>query len=216
MGIVATQVSFAAPAPALAAVATRASELCGLAVEARESSAAVKGQLFDHHGALVFACAPGVAVEAYAYRPGAVRAHVEGLFGDAGHPVAFPVQGLHEPEGTQTIYLRAPLNAEPTLLVVVLLALEALGGQMTEPLGEEERRAYGGRLTEAELIEARREWGRVPWWGWLLAPALLLVIPVAFAFTMVWVCWLVVSMPWRVRAAYRLYCQGAAGGPPPP
>src|SRR6476660_1974572 len=70
MGIAATQVSFAAPAPDLAAVAARASELCGLAVEARESSAEVKGGLFAHHGALAFACAPVEAVEAYAYRPG--------------------------------------------------------------------------------------------------------------------------------------------------
>lgn len=105
------------------------------------------------------------------------------------------MQGLHEPEGAQTVYLRVSLGGEPTLAVVVLLAL---GGQFAEPPGEEERRAHGAPITEADLMARRR-----PWYAWLVLPALVLALPVLAAQLAVWFCRVLISGPSRVRAAYR-------------
>src|SRR5262245_47530957 len=185
--IVIREVSFVGRAPELAAIAAKAGELSGLTVAVAESGPEVRGEMFDLDGELAFACAPDEAIKAFASRPGMVRALVADRFGSGNHPAAGAV-GVNEPERTQVIYLLGASGAEPTLLAVLLLALEALGGQLREPLPDEERQRYASPITEADLLARRQEARRG---AWLLGLALLVMLPVLVP---LWLLWLVLIL----------------------
>lgn len=199
MGVVATEVIFEGGAPELSSIADKVAELSGLALSIRELSADVKANLYDLQGYLAFACAPGTQLEVYAYRAGAVRELYHQTFGDADLPIARCVQGLHEAEGTQAVYLRGYLGQELTLLVMTTLALEALGGRPREPIGDEERRHYGTPITPAQLHKRHRKLARQTW------PILLVGLLLLPVLTPLWLAGIFVRMPWRIWKAYRLY-----------
>src|SRR3954468_16041582 len=106
MGVVMGEATFNGRAPELRQVAEKVAELSGLAVLIEESGPGLKGDLHDRHGHLAFACAPDQRLQVYSYRPGAVRAHYHEFSGGYDLPTARFVQGLHEPAGTQAVYLR--------------------------------------------------------------------------------------------------------------
>jgi hypothetical protein len=208
MGVVVTEVDFENQAPDLSQIADKVAELSGLRVSVTESGADAKANLFDLHGYLGFACAPKTQVEVHAYRAGAVKEFCRDTFGDAHLPVARCVQGLHEPPGTQTVYVRGYLGQEPTLFFVTTLALEALGGKARHPIDEEVRREYGMTITPEQLQERQRKLARQMWPTVLVGLLLLpLLIPL-------WLIGFVVTMPWRIwkgYKAYRNYTEGRGG-----
>jgi len=109
MGLVFEEVAFDGRAPQLSRIADKISELSGLPVVVTESGPDVKGDLYDLHGYLAFACAPAQQLEIHAYRDGAVR--------KLCLPMGKCVRGMHEPAGTQSVYLRSFIGQEPTLLL---------------------------------------------------------------------------------------------------
>ena len=191
MGLVSGHVFFEGPSPELSRIADRISELCGQPVCATGSDEAVKGDLFDLHARLAFASEPSQQLEVYSYRPGAVRRFNDEALRDTG--VWLPVQGLNEPPGSQVVYLRSHVGPDPTLLVVTLLALEALGGTLGRPLSAEERQKYGRLMTAEELrgrhrAAARR--GRAALAvGVLLAPILMAFTAIQFVVTAPYLLW---------------------------
>src|SRR4051812_35007381 len=106
MGIVVAQVAFENQVPNLATIAATIARRTGLRVNVTNSPADIKGDLYDLHGNLAFACAPGETIEVRSYRPGAVKAFYEASFGDAGAHLRLPVQGLHETPDARAVYLQ--------------------------------------------------------------------------------------------------------------
>jgi len=199
MGIVVNEVAFEGRAPQLSDIADKITELSGLPLSVTESGADVKGDLFDLHGYLAFACAAEQPLEIYAYRGRAVRDLCEEMFGNVRLPMTKCVQGINEPAGTQSVYLTGYLGQEPTLLVATTLALEALGGRPKYPIGDEARREYGTPITPAQLEERRRKVAKQMRSAVMVG---LLLLPVIIP---LWIVGLVVMMPWSIWKAYKLY-----------
>jgi hypothetical protein len=199
MAVVTTEVAFDGPAPELYRIAVKVAELSGLTLSVTESGTEVKGDLYDLHGYLAYACAPEQRLELWTYRAGAVRKFCEETFRDAELPITRWVRGMNEPAGTQAVFLRGYLGQEPTLLVMTTLALEALGGRPREPISDEVRLEYGVPITPAQLQTRQRTLARQLWptvvVGCLLLP---LLIPL-------WVVAVLVTMPWRLWKAKQLY-----------
>lgn len=197
MGIVVTEVTFEGQAPQLSDIAGKITELCGLPLEVTESASDVKGDLYDLHGCLAFACDPKQHLKIHAYRGGAVRKFCEETLGNVPLPMARCVQGSNEPAGTQSVYLRGYIGQEPTLLITTALALEALGGRSKYAFGDDERLEYGTPITPERLVERRRKSARqmrpVVMVGLLLLPVM---IPL-------WIIGFVVMMPWRIWKVYK-------------
>jgi hypothetical protein len=195
MGVVLSEVVFDGQAPGLSAVADKVTELSGLPL----SVADLEGDWYDLHARLTFACAPETHLEVHAYRPGAVKELYRQTFGDSDLPIARYVQGLNEPAGTQAVYLRGYIGQEPTLWLVTLLALEALGGRLRRPIADEDRRRYGTPVTPAQLEERQRETARRmrP-----IAVVVLLLLPLLIP---LWLIAFVLLMPWRIWKVYQLY-----------
>ena len=210
MGIVAQEVVFRGRAPRLSEIADKVAELSGMPLSAAESAADVQGDLYDLHGRLAFACAPGEQVTIYAYRGGAVRTLCDEMFGNVHLPMAEWVQGNNEPAGTQSVYLKGYAGQEPTLLAAITLALEALGGRPKDALSREWRE-YGAPVTPALLEDRRRKWAKGMWLG---VAAGLLLAPLTIPLGLVA---LVVMTPWRVWKGYKAYRSFALrGGPAAP
>jgi hypothetical protein len=200
MGLVFDQVNFDGRAPALSRIADKGAELCGLPMIVQESSAEEKGNLYDQHGELAFACAPQELLEISSYRPGAVRKMYDEFTDGVEMPIETRVTGLNEPAGTQSIYLRGSVGLE-TLMGVTVLALEALGGRPLQPVSDEMRREYGTRLTEDDLLERRNRLRRQ-----LRRVGLIqtLLLPVTLPIFALGLCLRLVTMPWRLRKAWKL------------
>jgi hypothetical protein len=145
MGKALVEATFPAPAPKAAAIAARVTDLVGLPLIVSESSSEFRGRLYDLHARVAFAAYPKEEVTLSAYRPSVDRA------GMATGPLADVVQGSREVAGTQKVYIEGYVGQEPTLLFATLLALEALGGHLTESVSEEERRNYGRTISPEEL-----------------------------------------------------------------
>jgi hypothetical protein len=212
MGIVAGDAVFDGTAPQLQGIAEKVTELTGLAVEVTESDAEVKANLYDLHGYLAFACAPQSRIEVHAYRPGAVKELCEEMFGDADFPLARVVKGRNEAPGTQTVYLRGFIGQEMTLFFATELALEALGGRSKYPLPEDVRRECGTPISEAQLQERMRKTAREMGSMFLVG---LLLFPLLLPLWIVGLLWFVVTLPWRIWQACRLYrkWKEASGSP---
>jgi hypothetical protein len=207
MGVVVAQAVFYGTAPELQRIGEKVAEMSGLAVSVTESSAEIKYTLYDLHGYIAFACDPESRIELHSYRTGAVKELCDGMFGTNDFPLAHAVQGRNEAPGTQTVHLRGFVGQEMTLFFVIELALEALGGRCPDPLPDDVRQEYSKPITAAELLERRRRMVRElrsMWWlGLLLLP---LLIPLCIA----GILFFVVTRPWRLWKAYRLYADWKA------
>jgi hypothetical protein len=199
MGLVFEEVVFDGRAPQLSHIADKITELSGLPLGVIESGPDVKGDLYDLHGYLAFACAPKQQLEIHAYRDGTVRKH--------RLPMGKCVQGMHEPSGTQSVYLRSFIGQEPTLLLAATLALEAMGGHPKHLPGDEVRREYGTPVTPAQLAERQRKLAGKLWPAVGIA---LLLLPVAM---LLWFIEFLVQMPWLVWKVHQWYRTGRGEGP---
>lgn len=195
MGVVVSEIVFDGEAPELSAIADKVAALSGLPLSVAEED----GDLYDLHAHLAFACAPQIQLEMHTYRAGAVKQLYQQTFGDVDLPIARCVQGLNEPAGTQAVYLRGYIGQEPTLLIVTILALEALGGRPRHPIGEEERRQYGSPITPAQLEERQRKLSKQMR---LIVVVGLLLLPVLLP---LWLIGFFVLLPWRIWKGYQLY-----------
>ncbi len=202
MGMFFGSVTFPGQAPDLARITAAVTERSGLALAVEESGADIKGGLHDMHARLAFACAPREQLELYSYRPGAVKAFSESVLVDVPFPTARFLQGMNELEGAQTVYLRASLGLEPTLLAFTLLALEALGGRLAHPFPEDLRRQYGAPVTVADLEERHRQLGKQ---ARLAAAVVLLLLPVLIPLWCLGFCLFLVMLPWYIGKACQLY-----------
>lgn len=172
MGITSRTVTFAADPPHLDQIASAMTQLCGLVVRIDDSSTAIKSDLFAINAKLRFACAPREYVEIYSYRAGSItsmyanmreRAKAEGA-SETLLDRAFPAPPSDD---HRSIHLRGYVGEEGTLHDVAALALESLGGTLTRPMPDEQRRRASVRLTPAELRARHRRHNR----EWLRAIA---------------------------------------------
>src|SRR2546426_313968 len=182
MGMVFGEAAFDRRAPGLSPIADKISELSGLPVSVTESGSDVKGDLYDLHASLAFACAPEDQLKLYTYRAGAVKEFRDQTFGDADLPMVKFTQGLNEPAETQVVYLRSFIGQEPTLMAVTTLALEALGGRPRHPISAEVRQDYGTPITASQLEKRRRKVRKQATLGTAIVLLLLpVLIPLWFA-----------------------------------
>src|SRR5262245_44568951 len=202
MGMVFGEATFDGRAPDLSCIADKITELSGLPVSVTESAAEVKGELYDMHASLAFSCAPAERLELHTYLPAAVREFCNEAFEGIEFPTAKFVQGMSEPAGTQTVYLRGYIGQDPTLMIVSILALEALGGRPKHPILDEMRREYGKPITTSQLIERHRKLRKQGRWQ---AAIVLLLLPVLIPLWFVGCLALLVTTPWRIWKGYQLY-----------
>jgi hypothetical protein len=201
MGMVFGELAFDGRAPDLSRIADKITELSGLPVCATESGADVKGDLYDMHTRLAFACAPEEQLALHTYLPGTVRRfHNQAFEGIEPRPAKF-VEGMGEPAGTQTVYLRSYIGQDPTLMTVSILALEALGGRPRHPISAEMKREYGTPITAPQLAERRRILRKQGRWG---VAVVLLLLPVLLPLCFVGFLAFLVSMPWLILKRYQL------------
>jgi hypothetical protein len=145
MGLVLGQVSFPGDPPGLEEVADRITARSGLPVRAEPLDSY---GMYRLHGRLSFICAPEVGVELYCYTR-EQRQRTMGMF------VEF---GMVSPEALEAplrpgcvVHLKSYVGVEPTLFLQAQLALEELGGTLSEPLSDDLRQKYGGPVTLAEV-----------------------------------------------------------------
>jgi hypothetical protein len=193
MGLVMSEVRFPGEPPDLDEIAARVTARSGLQVVA-EPLLNPDG-FYQLHGRLSFACAPEAGVELSCYSPAQRQRNVE----------MFVEFGLVSPEAKEApipagsvVRLRSFIGVEMTAFIQAELAMEELGGTLREPLPEEMRQEYGGRLTEVELrrriqdvYEAMRPIRRA---SSILLPLLLPV----------WFVGALVRLPWTLWKARRL------------
>lgn len=210
MGLVFDHMTFDGHAPDLHRIAAKMTEICGLAVVVTESDAEVKGTLHDTHGTLAFAAAPEEQITLFSYRTGAVKEfyaeYSEGLEG-IKLPTERFVTGLHEPQGTQAVYLSASVGHEPTLFMVTVLALEALGGKPREPITEDIRREYGVPITLQDLRRRQRKMRNQVAWAALL---FILCLPLTIPLFVLGILFFLVMLPWRLMQAVKWYHDAVA------
>jgi hypothetical protein len=153
--------------PDISRIAAKVQELSGLAVCIRQPEASRVPDAYKLHGFIAFECAPDGEIELCAFDVAAVlgddalREEVELIL----PPPRNASEWLNEPTGKQAMHIRVwsdglfAIALDPTFLTYVLLALEALGGELDEPPKEEQRRACAAPVSELEL-EYRRWKGR--------------------------------------------------------
>ena len=193
MGLVMSQVYFPGQVPSLEELAARVTARSGLLVRAEPSE--LQDGFYQVHGRLEFACLPGLWLEVYCYTQEQRQRNVE-MFVDFGL-VSPEARHAPRPPGA-TVHVQTFVGVEPTLYFQTVLALEDLGGELSESFPEEARSAYGQPLTEAELLrrvrDAQAAMRPVVWWTSLLMPLLL---PIHIA-------WTLVRLPWMLWKARRL------------
>ena len=198
MAIVVQEARFPSPLPDIGRIVGTITEICGLPVLVKESGSDIKGNLYELHAHLAFACAPKDHVEIYSYQSGAVQQSYKKMYADMGEFAPKP-KGWDEPLGTQMIYLKIYLGQEPTLFHVAILALEKLGGELKKPISEDDRQAYGDTLTPA-IFEKRLSKNR--WQNFREMGLTLLILPVTFPF---WLIRFIVKTPIAIWRACRYY-----------
>jgi hypothetical protein len=200
MGIITEEVRFEGQAPDAARIADKVKEIIGLPIILHESGPEMRCDFHSLHAQLAFARFPKQRVELTAYRPGAVQ-ELQKRNGTDTLPFARAVQGAHERPGTQTVYMRGYIGQELTIIFATMLALEALGGHLREPVSEEMRREYGSRIATAELERRQRKVERQSLLTLLLGTILLPILLPLWAASIVWH---LVKIPWRIRKAIKL------------
>ncbi|MGE5550141.1 MAG: hypothetical protein ACM3ZC_06375 [Bacteroidota bacterium] len=197
MGIVVQGVVFDNRAPDLSVIVGKITDMTGLPLSVTESREDTVTNLYVVYGRLAFACFPDDSIDIYAYRPGALRASCDTALEEAYPGFHSFVEGMAEPEGTQTVHLRGYIGQEPTLFYATVFALEALGGRPEFPITEEQRREYGGAITVVELMKRRRKAYR---WTWLTT---VLGVPLLLVFVPLWMIKTLLTIPWRIRKVTR-------------
>lgn len=182
MGCVFEEVVFDGHAPELSGIVAKATELTGLPLSVRPLDSETTGDLHDLYAIVAFACHPKHEIKVYAYRQGAVREFYDRNFGKGPHPIEKCLNGLHEPAGTQTVYVEGYAGQEPTLIGTIRLALVGLGGRSRHPITEEEEQAYGRPITPSQLEERYRKARNQ---GILGCPISLLLAPILIPLSLV-------------------------------
>ncbi|MDB5331345.1 MAG: hypothetical protein JWP03_2496 [Phycisphaerales bacterium] len=200
MGIITAEATFEGQAPEAARIADKVKEITGLPMTLDESGPEIRGDLYSLHAYLALAHFPNQRIELTAYQPGSVKEFLK-TTGTDRFPFARVVRGANEPPGTQTVYVKGYTGQEPTLFFATKLSLEALGGRLRKPTGENERREYGSRITVAELERRHRKLERQS----LLALSLgVILLPILLPLWVASIVWHLVTMPWRIRKAIKL------------
>jgi len=197
MGMMLADAAFDGGSPALATITAKMTELCGLSVIVTESK---PDELHDLHAHIAFECMPELTVEICSYRAFAVRRFCSEAFAECAADLANVVEGANEPEGTQSVYLRADVGQEPTLFAVAELALEGLGGRPSDEIPDDWRRQYGKSITVSELEKRQRATARELR---STGVAAVLMLPVLIPIWIIDFVWFVLSMPFRIWRAYR-------------
>ncbi len=199
MAVVTQEVMFEGMAPGPAAIETAIARLGGLPATLTEDGPGIKGDLYDLHGRLAFACGRSNSIEIFSYSPGAVRRHYEQM--SAGAPAVLGRQlqgmtGLDESPGHQSIHLRAILGQELTIFTVAALALESLGGRIRRPIPEEARLRCAGPMTREALDRRVRKARWVAFGGMVLFVVLL---PVTLVRLVLWAVFVMPVRLWKAR-----------------
>jgi len=150
MGIVSREVAFQGTAPPLSRVVDKITEIGGLPLEVQESSAEIRGDLFDMDARIGFACLTNHDIKIYSYRNGAVKEFLEKA-GPSMVPIAKVMVGANEPAGIQTVYLEGYRGQELSIMDLAVLALESLGGQPRTPPSPQMRDKYAKPLTASQM-----------------------------------------------------------------
>ena len=171
------EIAFDGRAPDLQQIADKVAEWSGLPVSVEDSGADRKGKLHDLLGSVSFTCAPGQRVQLSSYLPGAVRELHTEMLGDAAlsGPTTVCTMGLNEPPEIQVVYVCRFGLFDPTLPLVTILALEAMGGHSRREITPEERKRYAGPIAAREVRRRHRN-ERIK--AGLVAAAILLLLPV--------------------------------------
>ena len=185
MGLVQQLIRFEGPSvPDIDRIAAAVTALCGLAVRIERPAEPSKLQELEAH--LAFEAEPGNALEISAYRPGAVRKHIEASMpGDSDDARLFrrvmipTLSGADETEEFRTVRLQMTMGQEETLLLVTALALESLGGKIQSQWPSDLRERMTRPLSPAEL---RRRSRAASARTWAAAAMIVLFLP----FTMLW------------------------------
>jgi hypothetical protein len=193
MGLVMSRVYFPGQVPSLEELAARVTARSGLLVGAEPSE--LQDGFYQVHGRLAFACLPELWLEVYSYTQAQRQRNVE-MFVDFGL-VSPEARHAPRPPGA-TVHVQTFVGVEPTLFFQTVLALEDLGGELSDSFPEKARSEYGQLLTEAEMLrrvrEAQAAMRPVVWATSLLLPLLL---PIHLV-------WTLVRLPWLLRKARRL------------
>jgi hypothetical protein len=139
-------VLFEGAVPEITRIAAKVVELSGLAVRIRQTVDCNSAKRYEVEGSLAFECASNDAIWLIAIREGA---ETETL------PYWAQDDGEEDPPGKRVMYLSFE-GLEPTLRTYILLALQALGGELKYPLDEATRRLCAAPITKLEL--ERRKW----------------------------------------------------------
>jgi hypothetical protein len=155
MGLVSTDVKFEGKAPPLSRIVEKIKEIGGLPLVVEESNSEIRGDLYDLHERIGFACLANHDIKIYSYRDGAVKKFLE-QSGMSKMPVANVVEGAREPTGTQTVYLEGYMGQDLSIMDVTILALESLGGHPRIAPTREVREKYAKPLAEQQLNQRKR------------------------------------------------------------
>jgi hypothetical protein len=197
MAIVSQKVKFKTPAPSLQRITDTITGICGLPVTAEESSAEIKGSLFDLHASLAFPAYPKDKLQIHTYIPGIVQKHHQEMMKELGG-FAPPAQGWDEGPEFQTVYLIIYLGQEPTLFEVAGLALEKLGGILDHPIPEETRKTYDTKLALGTL---KKRHFKSTAQGLLMMFILLIALPITVPLTLLRAA---LTRPGRIKKALQL------------
>src|SRR3954470_11703465 len=150
MGLVTQGVAFEGTAPPLSRIVDKITEIGGLPLQVQESNSDIRGDLYDLHARIGFACLPAHDIKIYTYRDGAVKELLEHS-GMSKLPIAKVMEGANERLGSQSVYLEGYRGQDLTIMDVTILALESLGGQPRVAPSPEVRKRYAKPLTERQL-----------------------------------------------------------------
>ncbi len=194
MGLVFGEVTFEGRAPDFARVAEAMTALCGLSVGV--SLEHTSDHLYDQNATVYFSDAPDSKIEMHTYQPGVVLADVremaEGLNEEGFQMLVNTITGANEPPGHQAVHLCSHVAQEPTLHMVALLALEALGGKPKNLLIDEDRRIYACHISPAELAKRTRRAQRHAIYAGLM---MILALP----FTLLCLLWQLLRLPFTIQ-----------------
>ena len=163
MGITFRSAKFGGAPPSLEEILGEATRMCGLPLEIRRSSS---GSLFRYSAEVGFAVRRSERITVYAYDPDALRRfhlHERDLLQspeivaltNERPSIARAIERAdslanHDPAAA-CVHLRGGVSEEGTIGAVLALALESLGGLLTPPISDAQRRAGAGPITAAEL-----------------------------------------------------------------
>ena len=192
MGLIFKEVTFEETAPDPDQIAQAVTAASGLTVvwvgdEFADETCVISGQLrFEEF--------PDTWVELETYKPGAIKRCALQDFNE-DDPIMGHIQGMHEPEGTQTVYLRGYALCEPTLLIAAIAGLEALGGDVIgEPISEGSSAQCPLPVTREELKSRRRAANRQA----------LLVVVLNILLTPLVLLWTLVTLPYSIWKAFQI------------